>query len=51
MLASIRWLIRHGYLDANVTLAQVSFGWEIASADGTPKDFTVTNCWLHTQAS
>jgi hypothetical protein len=47
MLASIRWLIHHHYLKANVTLAQVNFGWEIASTNGKPKDFTVTNYWLH----
>lgn len=51
MLASIRWLIHHGYLNAKVTLTQVNFGWEIASTDGRPRDFTVTNYWLHTKAS
>jgi hypothetical protein len=47
MLASIQWLIHHRYLNANVTLTQVNFGWEIASTNGKPKDFTVTNYWLH----
>jgi len=47
MLASIRWLIRHHFLNANVTVAQINFGWEIASTNGKPKDFTVTNYWLH----
>ena len=51
ILASIRWLIGHGYVPASVTLTQVDFGWEIASTDGKPMDFTVTNYWLHTQRS
>lgn len=38
-------------LAANVTLTQVNFGWEIASTGGKPRDFTVTNYWLHTQTS
>lgn len=49
ILASIQWLIAHGYLSGNVTLAQVNFGWEIASTNGKPEDFTVTNYWLHSQ--
>src|SRR5215472_17216660 len=47
ILAAIRWLIRHHFLNANVTVAQINFGWEIASTNGKPKDFTVTNYWLH----
>lgn len=51
MLASLLWLVHHGYLNAKDTLTQVNFGWEIASTDGKPRDFTVTKYWLHTQAS
>jgi Glycosyl hydrolase family 12 len=49
ILASIQWLIRHGYLSPNVTLTQVNFGWEIASTNGKPEDFKVTNYWLRTE--
>jgi hypothetical protein len=49
ILASIRWLIHHGYLRAGVTLAQVNFGWEIASTNGRPRDFRVTKYWLHSR--
>ena len=49
ILASINWLINHRKIPASVTLAQVNFGWEIASTDGKAKDFTVTNYWLHTR--
>jgi len=31
-----------------VTLRRVDFGWEIASTDGKPMNFAVTNYWLHT---
>ncbi len=51
ILASIKWLIGHGYIPASVTLTQADFGWEIASTDGKPMDFRVTNYWLHTQPS
>ena len=51
ILAAIRWLIGHGYISSGVTLAQVNFGWEVASTNGRPEDFTVTNYWLHTQQS
>ncbi len=49
ILASLNWLINHRKIPASVTLAQVNFGWEIASTDGKAKDFTVTNYWLHTR--
>ena len=49
VLASILWLIHHGYVKANATLRTADFGWEISSTGGKPKDFTVTNYWLHTQ--
>ena len=48
ILASIQWLVSHRYIPASVTLAQVNFGWEIASTDGKPMNFAVTNYWLHT---
>ncbi len=46
ILATIQWLIGHGYVPASATLTQVNFGWEIASTDGRPMDFAVTNYWL-----
>ncbi len=50
ILASINWLISHGYVPARATLTQVDFGWEIASTHGHPGDFQVSNYWLHTRA-
>jgi len=47
ILASIYWLINHEQIAANVTVAQVNFGWEIASTDGEARNFTMTNYWLH----
>jgi hypothetical protein len=49
ILASILWLIHHGYVKASATLRTADFGWEIASTGGKPKDFTVTRYWLRTQ--
>jgi hypothetical protein len=49
ILASIDWLISHGYVPASVTLTQVDFGWEIASTHWSPAYFEVTNYWLHTR--
>lgn len=51
ILASIQWLIGHGYLPSSVTLTQVDFGWEIASTDGKPMDFTVSRYWLQARQS
>ena len=48
ILASIQWLMSHRYIPASVTLTQVNFGWEIASTDGKPMNFAVTNYWLQT---
>ena len=48
--ASIQWLMERGYVPASATLTQVDFGWEIASTDGTPMDFTITDYWLYTLA-
>jgi hypothetical protein len=47
ILASIRWLINHHKIPASVTISQVGAGWEIASTNGRPMDFTMTNYWLH----
>jgi hypothetical protein len=49
MLASLRWLMSHGFISRSVTLSQVDFGWEIASTGGQPRNFTMPNYWLHTQ--
>jgi hypothetical protein len=48
--ASIQWLMERGYVPASATLTQLDFGWEIASTDGSPMDFTVTDYWLYTRA-
>jgi hypothetical protein len=48
ILSAIRWLIHNGDVPSNATLTQVNFGWEIASTDGKPLDFTLTKYWLHT---
>ena len=49
VLASLAWLIRHGYVPASATLTQVNFGWEIASTDGRPMNFQVTRYWLNSR--
>jgi hypothetical protein len=46
ILSALRWLISRGDIPAGVTLAQVGFGWEIASTGGRPMDFAVTRYWL-----
>lgn len=47
MLGALRWLIARHDIPASVTLAQVGFGWEIASTGGLPLDFTVSSYWLN----
>ena len=49
ILASIAWLMRHHQVPSSATLTQVNFGWEIASTNGKPMDFKVTNYWEHTK--
>jgi hypothetical protein len=49
ILPSIRWLMERGYVPASATLTQVDFGWEIASTNGSPMDFTITKYSLYTQ--
>jgi hypothetical protein len=39
ILAFFGWLVRHHYLRASAALAQVDFGWEIASTEGVPLVF------------
>ena len=51
ILAAIKWLTGHGYIPVSATLTQADFGWEIASTDGKPMDFRVTNYWLQTRPS
>jgi hypothetical protein len=46
ILGALKWLIARHDIPASVTLAQVGFGWEIASTGGLPMDFTVSNYWL-----
>jgi hypothetical protein len=49
ILASIQWLMSHGYVPASATLTQVNFGWELASTNGNAEDFTMSKYWLHTR--
>ena len=49
ILAAIAWLAKHNQIPSDATLTQVNFGWEIASTNGTPMDFKLTNYWLHTK--
>jgi hypothetical protein len=39
ILAFLRWLVGHHYLQASDGLRQLDFGWEIATTDGTTLDF------------
>ncbi len=48
LFSALRWLVNHGYLNRSDTLTQVNFGWEIASTDGVPMDFTLTRYSLST---
>lgn len=48
ILASIAWLMRHGYVPHSATLTAVEFGWEIASTNGHPMNFKVSNYWVRT---
>jgi hypothetical protein len=48
LFSAWRWLVNHGYLSRSTTLTQVNFGWEIASTDGVPMDFTLTRYSLST---
>jgi len=47
ILATLQWMMEHGYVSSSATLAQVDFGWEVASTGGSPMNFTMTNYWLH----
>lgn len=47
ILASIRWLMAHGYVPASATLSQIDFGWEVSSTNGKAEDFTMNRYWLH----
>jgi len=48
LLTALRWLMSHHYLTGSDVLTQVNFGWEIASTDGVPMDFNLTNFALKT---
>lgn len=48
ILASIRWLMKHGYVPASATLTEAEFGWEIASTGGHAADFNMSHYWLRT---
>jgi hypothetical protein len=46
LLKALRWLVNHGYLSRSDTVTQVDFGWEIASTQGIPMNFTMTHYTL-----
>ena len=48
LLSMLQWLIRHRYLSGSDRLTQVNFGWEIASTNGVPLNFAVTDYSLTT---
>jgi hypothetical protein len=48
VLGFLTYLVNHGYLSKKDTMTQVDFGWEIASTDNRPMDFTVTRYSLST---
>lgn len=50
LLSMLHWLIRHRHLSASDRLTQVNFGWEIASTNGVPLSFAVTDYSLTTNA-
>jgi hypothetical protein len=43
LLSLLNWLVKHRYLSGSDQLTQVNFGWEIASTNGVPLDFAVTD--------
>lgn len=42
ILASIEWLMKHGYVPTSATLTEVEFGFEVASTNGTAKTFRMS---------
>jgi hypothetical protein len=40
--AMIEWLANHGYMAADPTITNLSYGWEICTTGGVPKTFTVS---------
>jgi len=42
VLAMTKWLETHGYLPANTTITDTSYGWEICSTAGLTEPFTVS---------
>lgn len=49
LLGMLLWLIRHHHLSGSDRLTQVNFGWEIASTNGVPLSFAVTDYSLTTK--
>ena len=39
----LTWLVKHGYMAANPTITNVSYGWEICSTDGAKQKFRVSD--------
>lgn len=47
ILAMLRWMQKHGYLDPAAQLSLLGYGWEICSTGGVPETFSVSNLWVH----
>jgi hypothetical protein len=50
LLSALQWLIKHHYLSGSDSLTQVNFGWEIASTNGVPLHFALSDYSLTTKA-
>ncbi|HEX4078214.1 MAG TPA: hypothetical protein VHX61_04990 [Rhizomicrobium sp.] len=42
VLSMLTWLVNHKYLQANATLDQIDYGFELSSTNGTDETFAVT---------
>jgi len=49
ILATLRWLMIHGYVPAHASIGQVDFGWEICSTGGRPETFTMSGYSLRSE--
>jgi hypothetical protein len=49
--AMIMWLVNNGYMTANPTVTNISYGWEISSTNNTPQNFIVSSYSLTTSST
>jgi hypothetical protein len=45
--AMTMWLVRHGYMEPDPTITNLSYGWEIVSTDNVPQTFRVNDYSLY----